>query len=89
MSHVSFDELRKLLSDAHIITPVWSIRSHYKHPEKHYRIVDHVIDEASDEVAVVYSPVDDEDIKFVRLLWIFCEFVEKDNIVSKRFIRVT
>lgn len=59
--------------------------SHYKNPDKYYRVVDLGIDEATDKVTVIYR---DDMIVWVRLLEVWKEMVEHNGEMVPRFSRV-
>lgn len=84
-NHISLEQLAMNIDDVSKVIPLWSLWFHYKNSEKRYRIVDLVIDEASDEVSVVYQGVGGIEIKFVRLAKIFLEKVMIDGEEVGRF----
>jgi len=54
-NHLSLAQLVKNIETVAKQVPIGSLWVHYKNPDKYYRIVDLVIDEATDEVAVLYQ----------------------------------
>ncbi len=76
MPKLSYAELKDLLDQALIQFPIWSERTHYKHPDVVYIIRDLVIDEKTDSPSVVYQKKwDGTWVKFVRLASVFLEEV--------------
>ena len=87
--HVTQEQLTRELEKRSLRVPLWSVWYHRKNTEISYLITDLVIDESTDEVAVVYEQQYTR-IRFVRLAKIFTEevvyaFEER----GPRFIRDT
>lgn len=72
--HVTPEQLGRELEKRSLCVPLWSVRFHRKKGDISYVITDLVIDEAADEVAVVYEQ-QHTGIRFVRLARIFTEEV--------------
>jgi hypothetical protein len=53
--HLSWEELKELLSTYGQKIPIGSVWSHRKKPDVHYTVCDLVIDEATDMVSVIYE----------------------------------
>lgn len=86
-NHLSLEHLAKNIEIVEKHIPIGSSWVHYKNPDKHYHIMDLVIDEASDEVTVLYQEAWN-NIKFVRLARTFLEKIDKDGVEVERFRRV-
>ncbi len=88
MSHKSFGTLLYELSTAAEQVGIGAQYNHYKNPEILYCVVSLVILEATDEVAVTYSPITEPGISFVRPLTSWLEEVEGIGGKQQRFCRV-
>lgn len=86
MDRLPYDELERLVAEAQQQVPPGSRWRHYKGPE--YTIAGISIIEATDEIAVVYTPIDHPTVSFVRPLSVWAETVEWDGRVVARFTRV-
>lgn len=89
--HKSEEQLVRDLAQAAEQVPVGANYVHYKQPDWEYRyqIVDHVILEATDEVAVLYRPTYMEHkVVFARALSIWQETVEWEGKTVPRFARI-
>lgn len=87
--HFSSQELTSMLQDWSTIIPPWSVRHHRKKQDVLYTILDLVIDEPTDTVAVIYKQ-STTGICFVRLASVFVEKVQYDEqSVWPRFILVS
>lgn len=80
-------ELLSLLNDARTKIDVGGIYQHYKDASHHYVVDDLVINEADDEVYVIYEGLYEElqGIKFSRPLESFLEEVELEGKNVQRF----
>jgi hypothetical protein len=85
MSHKPLDQLQSELEIAKTAAVIGSDYAHYKHPDKPYVVLDLVITEADDRVAVLYCQKGNENIKFVRPLSSWVEEVEVDGQMVPRF----
>jgi hypothetical protein len=74
--HISPEKLRQLISAYAKKIPIGSKRYHRKTKEVTYLIIDLVIAEAADQVAVIYEQ-QSSGLRFVRLAESFLEQVEK------------
>lgn len=85
--HVPHEQLRTELEKRSLRVPLWSVWYHRKNSEISYVITDVVIDEATDEVAVVYEQQHTK-LRFVRLAKIFIqEVLYTSGEYGPRFIR--
>jgi hypothetical protein len=85
MSHRTLAELQNELTQARAHVVVAGQYYHYKHPEVVYIVNGLSILEATDEVAVRYSMVDDPAVEFVRPLSSWLETVTWKNATVPRF----
>jgi hypothetical protein len=85
MSHRTLTELQNELTQARAHVVVAGQYFHYKHPEVVYIVNGLSILEATDEVAVRYSMVDDLTVEFVRPLSSWLETVEWQGVTLPRF----
>ena len=83
MDKLPYAELERMVAEARQEVGLDSRWRHYKGSE--YRIADIVILEATNEVAVVYTPVDHPTVSFVRSLTVWRETVEWDGKQVPRF----
>jgi hypothetical protein len=68
---------------------VGGLYAHYKNPDKPYEVTGLVILEATDEVAVLYTPqYEDISVTFARALSSWLEDVEWEGKVVPRFVRI-
>lgn len=81
-------ELLQALQMAANEVKVGALYAHYKNPNLHYKIVGHVILEASDEPAVVYQGQYGEHITYARALRIWLETVPWKGKMVPRFSEV-
>jgi hypothetical protein len=85
MSHRTLTELQNELTQARAHVMVAGRYCHYKHPEVAYTVNGLSILEATDEVAVRYSMVDNPAVEFVRPLSSWLETVEWKGATVFRF----
>ena len=85
-NHISLEQCAEKIEMISRDVPVGSWRVHWKNPDKPYRITNIVIDEATDEVAIVYQWQWSE-VSFVRLAKIFLEEIIVDDKKIQRFRR--
>ncbi len=83
--HKSYAELGQLLQQASSDVKVGGLYAHYKHPAQLYLVLDLVITEADDKVAVLYCRAGKPEIKFVRPLASWLEEVEDGGKRLPRF----
>ena len=79
------EELARELEAAREHVLVGGRYTHYKHPDRPYRVASLGILEASEEVAVVYEAEYGERIAFVRPLASWLETVEHEGLRVPRF----
>lgn len=87
MAHKSHEQLANELKVAAQQVEVGGQYCHYKHPDRHYTVIGLSILEATDEVCVIYQPVDQELISFVRPLSSWLDVLEIDGQSVPRFQR--
>lgn len=85
---VSEEALANRLRAARLLVSVGGLYTHYKHPERTYGVKDLVIDEATEEVAVVYEAHYGAGLIFVRALNSWTESVEWEGKTVPRFRKV-
>lgn len=86
--HKSQEYLKKQLDIAKNSIEVGGIYSHYKNPDKHYKIKDLGIIEETEEVCVIYQANYGENLIFVRPLSVWLENVEYEGNLVPRFKKV-
>lgn len=84
----SYDQLRQELADATSKVEVGAMYAHYKHPELPYLLKGFAVWEETDEIAVLYQPVHEPTVTFVRPLEAWLEIVEWEGQAVPRFARV-
>jgi hypothetical protein len=67
-NHIPESELLKKLNDAKKLIKVSGKYSHYKNPNQFYTILDLAIDEATENVSVIYQAQYGNKIIFIRSL---------------------
>lgn len=85
MEHRSSEFLEKAVDDALKKVVVGGVYTHFKDPEKKYRVVGIGIQEATDKVCVIYKAEYNKNLIFVRDLE---SWLEKPTEETERFIRV-
>lgn len=88
MSHISQEELARLLAEAGREVSVGGRYVHYKDPTKEYIVKSLGVLEATDEVAVIYEAQYGEKVSFIRPLESFCADVLVDGVSVPRFRKV-
>ena len=69
MAHISYQELARRVKSAEMKVKPGAIYCHWKHPEQHYRVIRVGIDEATEELVVVYEMlVEPKPVVWVRRL---------------------
>ena len=84
----SYETLKQELKEATGKIQVGALYAHYKHTELPYKIMGFAIWEETDEVAVLYQPVHEPEVTFVRPLHIWLETLEWQGKVVPRFAKV-
>lgn len=84
----SYDVLTQELKQAESKIQIGGLYAHYKHPELPYEVKGFAVWEATDEVAVLYQPLHQPEVVFVRPLTAWLETVEWEGKVLSRFTRV-
>ncbi|NCS32085.1 DUF1653 domain-containing protein [bacterium] len=89
MSHTSQEELQSRIHDACQRVDVSATYFHYKDIDrlKPYKIVSIALDEATEEVCVVYQAQYGERLTWIRTVQDFCSNVEVENVELARFSR--
>lgn len=88
MTHVTLDDLARNLKNAATSVRVHGHYAHYKHPDQPYEVKGFTILEATDEVAVRYTPLSNPGIEFTRPLDSWLETVEVNGKSVPRFAPV-
>lgn len=78
-------ELKQEITEASKRVEVDGIYAHYKNPSHTYRVVDFAVNTEYDTVWVIYKSLYEEEVTFLRSVDEWCEDVEKDGQVMKRF----
>lgn len=87
MGKKDLKEMSKMIKDATEAIPISSTWSHYKNRDRHYRIIDIVVNEADSLPLVIYEGLYEEvrGVKFARPLESFLEKVEVNGVEVSRF----
>lgn len=86
MSHISHDELNKLIIGVSLNLPVGSIYHHYKYPDRDYQVLGYAIQEASQKVCIRYKNIKENNApEFVRDYDSWIESVEWNGAIVPRF----
>jgi len=85
MDKLPYEELERLVADARQTVVPGSCWRHYKGSE--YTITGIGILEATNEVAVIYTPLEHPAVSFVRSLTVWQEAVDYDGETIPRFRR--
>jgi hypothetical protein len=73
MPHKSHSELKEELESAKERVKINGIYSHYKNPDRFYRVIAIGVQESTDELCVIYQDTVDEYLLFVRNLDLWLE----------------
>lgn len=84
----SYEQIKQELAEAFAKIEVGAIYAHYKHPELPYMIKGFAVWEATDEVAVLYQPLHEPEVVFVRPLKVWLETVDWEGKTMPRFVKV-
>ncbi|MBP9670205.1 DUF1653 domain-containing protein [Candidatus Woesebacteria bacterium] len=88
-SHISHTELNQRIADASKLVELGAIYKHYKYPERDYKVLGYVIQEATQKVAIVYRNIKEDDApQFCRDLSSWLETVEWNGAIVPRFKKV-
>ncbi len=85
MGHRSSESLERLIKDAQSQIKVDQIYQHYKDSNKTYRIVAVALDEASENVSIVYQALYSPYLTWIRPITNFLEDVSWEGKVVSRF----
>jgi len=86
MTHVGHDELNKRIAAASELVTIGAIYKHYKYPDRDYKVLGYVIQEASEKVAIIYRNIKENDApQFARDLDSWLESVEWQGSIVPRF----
>ena len=83
--HKPEEELKSALAEAASKVRLNGLYSHYKNPDKLYRVINLALTEADDEVCVIYEAQYGRKLVFVRPLASWLEKVEIDGTEVPRF----
>jgi hypothetical protein len=86
--HKSSDELKRELAAARQQVKVGGIYAHYKQPANTYKVLDVAVEEATDEVCVIYQAQYGDKLVFTRPLKSWLESVDKDGARVERFSQI-
>lgn len=87
MPHRTHDDLFRIRAEIVEQIPLWSTWTHRKNPSVIYTIIDLIVDEATDEIAVIYEHP--SSLRFVRLAHSFLQEVTTPAWKPmSRFLRV-
>jgi hypothetical protein len=88
MEHKSHQILEEELQKAEKLVKVGGIYSHFKHPEKLYKVISLGVQESTDKICVVYRAEYNKKLVFVRDLdsWLEKpqENIDRFNLVASR-----
>lgn len=87
-NHKPEAELARALQLAATQVKVGAQYAHYKNPDLVYKIVGHVILEATDEPAILYQAQYGKKITYARALSIWLETVEWQGKTVPRFVKI-
>ena len=85
MAHRTFEELEDEINTSDAKSYIGRKCFHYKDPEKHYEILDVVIIEESEEVALMYASSRYPELKWIRPFKEFFDDKEIEGKTVKRF----
>lgn len=88
------EELFSRIVDAQSKVEIGGVYSHFKNSERLYRVEDIALLQIShadydEQAVVIYSAVEDPEIRWVRPLTDFCSEVEVDGQKQPKFIKVS
>ena len=87
MSHISHAELNKQIEDASKLVELGAVYRHYKYPDRDYKVLGYVIQEATEKVAIRYKDIKTSNaVEFVRDLDSWLEVVEWEGKTVPRFV---
>jgi hypothetical protein len=85
-NHSSHTELNQKINEAKKLVELGAIYKHYKFPERDYKVLGYVIQEATLKVAIIYKDIKQENSpQFCRDLDSWMEQVEVEGKVVPRF----
>jgi hypothetical protein len=86
LGHISHAELNIRIADASKLVELGAIYTHYKFPDRDYKVLGYVIQEATDKVAIIYKDISTDDApQFCRDLDSWLENVTVDGVLVPRF----
>ncbi len=86
MTHITHEELSKKINDASKLVQLDGIYKHYKFPDRNYKVLGYVIQEATEKVAIRYKNISEDNApEFVRDLDSWLEQVEWQGALVPRF----
>jgi hypothetical protein len=86
MDKKSQAQLKQEIDAAAKKVKVGAIYAHYKNPSHAYKVLRLAVNTQDDAVWVVYQGLYEEQLTFLRSAEEWCEEVEKDGRVLKRFV---
>lgn len=86
MAHITHEELNKKINAVRDLAELGGIYKHYKFPDRNYKVLGYVIQEASEKVAIRYKNISEDNApEFVRDLDSWLENVEWNSAIVPRF----
>lgn len=85
MTHIPHEELIKKIKESAKLVEIGNEFTHYKYPERIYQVIDIGIQEATENVCVIYCDKKSPDIHFVRDLDSWLETIEFEGALVPRF----
>lgn len=86
MVHISHAELNQRIDEVSKLVELGAIYKHYKYPDRDYKVLGYVIQEATEQVAIRYRNILEDDApEFVRDLDAWLESVEWEGAIVPRF----
>lgn len=89
MSHKTHEEIEKELREAKKLIKLGGLYSHYKKPERLYKIIGFATQEASDKICVIYQAEYGKKLIFVRDLdsWLNSTLVNGKKITRFKQVK--
>ncbi len=78
-------QLKREIEEATQRVKIGGIYAHYKNPSHTYRVLDLAVNTEYDTIWVIYKSLYEEEVTFLRSVDEWCDEVEKDGRMMKRF----
>jgi hypothetical protein len=83
--HISESELSKRIDEAKLSVEIGGLYTHYKNPDRLYKVLGVAVTEADDTPCVIYQALHGEKITFVRPVKSWVEVVKARGELVPRF----